>query len=253
VDTGSQILADRAQSLNQQLSYLLVDYIQYTIRILRMGKCCVDKEFQETMDIPSDYENVKNEMPFLYKLVSYTNIVVRYLFNDFDGCTNQIKAYHSLAHKEDMSPVLTSTLTFVEALIQIATARKKRRMYSCRASYCSYILHKYSKGEPYTHRGRYVLIEAELSDLYGYSFDHTYPKYVTAVALAAKSESLLTVAITNEVTAKYIIRNQKKNSALPSQDAMRYFNEALTTYKQWGAMAKVRHLEQEMNEYGYAI
>jgi hypothetical protein len=41
------------------------------------------------------------------------------------------------------------------------------------------------------------------------------------VAFAAKTEPLLTVAITNQVTAKYIIRNQKENSALPpSQDAM---------------------------------
>jgi hypothetical protein len=115
------------------------------------------------------------------------------------------------------------------------------------------MLRKYAKFEPYNHLGRHMLLEAKLSDLYGLLNEDTYLNYVGAIATTVKSESLLPIAITNEVTAKYIVRNHGKQSAQTSQDAKRYFNDAIATYRQWGAIAKVRHLEHELHEYSYKI
>jgi hypothetical protein len=254
LDRGCQILSDRAQTLEQHIPQLPIKCLRQAIQILSKGADCDSgKGFHEEINKHKHYEKLKTEIGFLYKSMLYSNLVIQYLFNDIDQCLQGLKTYNSITQKEELCAAMTSVIAFVEGLSHISQARRSGQLKASRASYCSYILQKLSKHDPTSNLGRYMLLEAELldlcsygSDLYGYMSENTYPKYVAAVAVAAKSDSLLTIAVSNEVAANYIVRNQRKKYSLPTHEALQYFTAAITAYKKWGAVAKVRHLEQEM-------
>jgi hypothetical protein len=252
-DHGCQVLSERAQLLKQEIAHALANELRKTIQTLS-GTC--SENVNSTNDCRTVFESsqydgaTKKQFPFLYKLSLYPIFLIRYLFGDLVGCLNEIKNVQGLSHKYEFSPTMTSIFTFIEGLTLISNARTKGHRICCRAKYCSYVLRRFTQLEPYGHLGRLMLLEAEMSDLFGFSEDYTFPKYVAAISTAINSGSLLTIAITNEVTAKYIVRKHRKE-AVPPQHAVRYFDEAIAVYKQWGATAKVLHLEQEMKEYGY--
>mgnify|MGYP000128169734 CR=1 FL=1 len=88
----------------------------------------------------------------------------------------------------------------------------------------------------------FYLVEAERARVLG-KYGDAREYYDTAIALAHENEYLNEEALANELAGKfYLSRNQK-------QFARHYLQNARYLYQQWGAVAKVKHLETKYPEF----
>ncbi len=89
---------------------------------------------------------------------------------------------------------------------------------------------------------RYYLIQAELTGINGkiYEAGEYYDK---AIETANRNEFLCDEALSNELAAKFYLQNQREPLAVY------YFQRAYRCYRQWGAIAKIKHLEENYPKY----
>ncbi len=89
---------------------------------------------------------------------------------------------------------------------------------------------------------RYLLLEAELYHIEGNHFQagESYDKAITA---AGENQLLCEEALINQLAAKFYLHNNRE------QLAGFYFQKAYRLYYKWGAIAKVKHLEENYPKY----
>lgn len=82
--------------------------------------------------------------------------------------------------------------------------------------------------------------------------DSIVEMYDKAVVASKKAGSLMLCAFAYELCAKYLlIHCTVQNRKVLVQKGKEYLQGAIDTYCQWGAYAKVRSLQSEIEEYGY--
>jgi len=106
---------------------------------------------------------------------------------------------------------------------QIRTARRYSR-----------ILQKWSIHCPPNFLGKHLFLEAELAALSKSNL--AFSKYVAAIGALKEGGFLAQIALANERLA-YYLHNEKRDA----EAAKPYFQEALSYYRKWGAVAKVDH------------
>jgi hypothetical protein len=252
---GYQTLLEQARVLQQSSSILIVEMIQESVRVLGDESYGVDGELMadalECKCAETKCYEMKEKLPILYKMSCVPQIIRRFLFGDYAGAKAKIVEYYVVSSRTEMYPSLSSILILLEGLVYIYFARLKSQRLCYRGRGCSIAVRNFANHEPYGHSGRHMLLEAELADLFGHSEGYTLAKYTSAISVEKDSGSLMTLAIANELTARFLIRRHRKHGVLAPVSARRYICDSMETYKKWGAMAKVRHFQQEMYGYGY--
>jgi hypothetical protein len=129
-------------------------------------------------------------------------------------------------------------------LADVACARNMRSRRAAYAKRCSKLL-RYSAdhGEGLYFLSKHYLLEAELAALAGKT-TLAFTLYLSAVSSSEKARLRIQTALANERMARFLWEQRDVPRARP------FFKESLVWYKDWGAIVKVRHLEQEMCEYG---
>ncbi|MFB2919716.1 ATP-binding protein [Aerosakkonema funiforme] len=103
-------------------------------------------------------------------------------------------------------------------------------------------LETWANHAPMNYLHKFYLVEAERARILG-KYGDAREYYDTAIALARENEYLNEEALANELAAKfYLTRNQ-------THFARHYLQNARYLYQQWGAVAKVQHLETKYPEY----
>jgi hypothetical protein len=131
-------------------------------------------------------------------------------------------------------------IVFFDGLTAIRLARRKRKWQNIK-----YGMKKvkqltiYAAHAPALFLCRLYLLEAEIASILGNHF--AYPKYVSAIALAKDSGSLVVASLGNESAGHYCF-NEKQDY----QAAKKHFQEAIHFYEIWGATAKVTQLTTEV-------
>ena len=100
---------------------------------------------------------------------------------------------------------------------------------------------KWAHHAPMNHLHKWHLVEAERTRVLG-KHDKAIEHYDKAIKLAKKHEYLNEEALANELAAKFYQAWGKEKIAAV------YMQEALYCYSRWGALAKVKHLEQTYPE-----
>jgi hypothetical protein len=85
-----------------------------------------------------------------------------------------------------------------------------------------------------------MLLEAEMMTIRAANSSMVLQKYILAISVAKQVGNLLLTALSNELTAKYLL-----SAGFSKGDASRYMEDATITYNQWGAHAKAIHLKRE--------
>lgn len=98
---------------------------------------------------------------------------------------------------------------------------------------------RWARHAPFNFLGMQCLLEAELASLRG-DADAALSKFLCAIALEKESKVLLRVALSNERLGRHLIRLGQH------AEGRRYLEESLKSYDEYGAMAKVRHLQGEL-------
>ncbi|MBD2181765.1 ATP-binding protein [Aerosakkonema funiforme] len=103
-------------------------------------------------------------------------------------------------------------------------------------------LETWANHAPMNYLHKFYLVEAERARILG-KYGDAREYYDTAIALARENEYLNEEALANELAGKfYLTRNQ-------THFARHYLQNARYLYQQWGAVAKVQHLETKYPEF----
>jgi len=103
------------------------------------------------------------------------------------------------------------------------------------------ILKNWAENCPENYLHKYQLVKAEIAQLEGENWYDVFCLYEEAIHNAQQSEFKAQVAMTNELLAKFLF---KKKPIM----AQGYLLQAYQLYKQWGAIAKLTHIEQNHPE-----
>ncbi len=103
------------------------------------------------------------------------------------------------------------------------------------------LLRKWSHHAPGNVLHGYHLIEAERARFYG-KLESASDHYDKAIAFARKYKYLKELGLANELTGRFYLNLGKRDLALY------YFDRANTSYRRWGAITKVKKLNEEFSE-----
>lgn len=104
-------------------------------------------------------------------------------------------------------------------------------------------LKSWAQSAPINHKHRCSLIEAELARLRKDQLQ-AQNHYENAIDLLAKSGYVNEMALANELAAKYYLKQERKTVAVA------YMKKARYHYERWGAVAKIKHMDQK---YAYLM
>jgi predicted ATPase/serine phosphatase RsbU (regulator of sigma subunit)/tRNA A-37 threonylcarbamoyl transferase component Bud32 len=113
---------------------------------------------------------------------------------------------------------------------------QEKKEYLQQIEWCEQKMKVWAENSPENFLHRYRLIQAEKSRMTGNEIE-AMRLYDQAIQLAKEGEFLQNAALGNELAARFWLENGKENFASI------YMREAHYLYEQWGAMAKVKSLE----------
>ncbi|HMW04326.1 MAG TPA: AAA family ATPase [Leptospiraceae bacterium] len=162
-------------------------------------------------------------------------------YNDAYTQINRAKQYEQYA----TGMFTQAESVFIESLIlcSIASNAKKeeRNGYLEKIRKNQIILKKWSKSCPDNFFHKYLLIEGEICRIKGHYF-RASKYYDEAIEEAHTNEFIHIEALANEICARLYIKINK------SRIMQSYINEAYYLYDRWGAVAKVKLLEEKFPE-----
>ncbi|BAZ00933.1 serine/threonine protein kinase and signal transduction histidine kinase with GAF and PAS/PAC sensor [Tolypothrix tenuis PCC 7101] len=232
--------ANSLKQLGQETGYYYIQINRQLILNL-MGQAedncrLIGESYDEDKMLPIHLEaNAQNICHYLY----FYKIFLGYLFQDYQ----QALKYTRLVEESQDSAVGSIPLAdFYISLIYLAIyadaskSEQKRIQKQVKAKLKN--LKKWAHFAPMTHLQKFSLVQAELHRVLG---EHTQAIdcYDLAIALAKENDYLNEEALANELTAKFYLNWGK------AQVAQGYLINAYHCYLRWGAIAKVKDLEQQ--------
>lgn len=165
--------------------------------------------------------------------------LLSFLFGRFPEAAEYAKNCRELAMRSS-GPLAGGQVLFYCGLVDVANARLQKKFRAPFARQCSNALWRSSvNGGILNFIGKHYILEAELAALSGRTAD-ALRLYVTAISTSKNGKLIFQTALANERTARFIW--EAKDYSL----AKEFFIEALVWYKEYGAGAKVAHLEDEI-------
>jgi hypothetical protein len=208
------------------------------------GNCSRDVEILSTNGLSKEkWKTIFTIRLIPHLLCCFNKALVHYLFGE---STEFVAMLSILCDKGNrhifaFNPIVTSWLLFLEGLHHISMARRRKRKRAGRVNNCLGRLRKIAIQSPHCSLARLTLLEAEMMALREANSSTTLQKYDLAVSIAKRIENPLLVALSNELTAKYLL-----STGCSKRDVFKYMEESLSTYRHWGAHAKASHLQQEL-------
>lgn len=174
-------------------------------------------------------------------------IILSFLFDDHTNTIEYIQAAEE-SWKQVKSPLtfMKSDIYFYISLayIQLCTDKTPKREFN---KYLKKVKSNIREMKKWAHFGpvnflhKYYLMQAELFRITGkFSFAAEY--YEKAIEKAYENEYMNEAAIANELAGKYFITYNPRLAGL-------YLIEARNCYRKWGAVAKIKHLEEKYPIY----
>lgn len=171
-------------------------------------------------------------------------MILHYLFHDYAKAYETAEIGRSVIDAA-LSHILEPIFFFYDSLIRLAflpfqsNGRWKGSLKIVKQN--QKLMKKWSEHAPMNYLHRYHMVQAELAYLDN-DDNKAIKSYDTAIELAQKNEYVREEALAYELAGSYHLR--KKNFRL----AKSYLNEALYSYRSWGAAAKVDHLQHKYPE-----
>jgi hypothetical protein len=167
----------------------------------------------------------------------YHIMMLSFLFGDIDTAASSAK-HLRLVSAFPLGGIDAALISFYDGLVAIRYARKARKRFNVRYGIKKMRqIRDCAKHAPTLFLCRQYLLEAEISAIMGDEF--AYSKYVIAIAQAKDAGNIAIMALANELAGNHF--SSDKND---QETANNFFQEAIYYYGQWGAIAKVNHLNK---------
>jgi len=220
--------------------YILQMHWQYVLNLCKQSEYpyqLIGERFDENIMMP-----IYLEMNFgggIYDLCFY-KMILCYLFQYyFDAIESASKAEKYLYAA--IASFNSHVFYFYDSLSRLAIyskiSKKEKKFFMKRVLINQKKMKNWADHAPMNHLHKWYLVEAEHARVLGH-IAQAIDYYDKAIAGARDNEYINEEALANELAAKFYLEWNKKNIAKD------YMHEARYCYQRWGALAKVRHLEQ---------
>ncbi len=219
--------------------YYLSQNCMYIINIL------LGKELYDQSKVDYFIKSINN------KVILEIALIYAYLFSYFYMTENYDEAYQYIKKIElvEESIIVLPAFIYSQAMKGlILTALYKNMSSSQRFSVRRQLkkIRKFLKiasdQQSYNFSPYYYLISAEIDSL-GNNLEKTIDHYNQAVSFSLTSENWLFAALSNECAAKFLLRMEQPKLAKSYMQEARYY------YTRWGALAKVKLLEDKYPQW----
>ena len=193
--------------------------------------------YQESQMLPMHLEaNDRNGLYYLY----LNQLILCYLFNNFiEAIVNAESA--ELYLDSVISSLAVPQFHFYDSLVRLAlysgVQKLEQDQYLTKVISNQKKMNVWVRYAPMNFKHKYELVEAEKARVLGH-FTEAMELYDRAIALAKENEFIQDEALAHELTAKFYLDWGKEKIAHI------YLIEAHYCYTRWGALAKVKDLEQ---------
>jgi len=234
--------SDSFLQLKQEASLPLNRVYQQAILNLRgysqQPMLLIGEMYDETQQLPLHQKAGARGLLFQ---VYVQKLMLCYWFQDYTAAFN-----HSLLAKEYLDAVIGSTIVplfhFYDSLAKLAIISQAKR--SDQEKILSTIIanqkqmQQWATHAPMNYLHKFYLVEAERARFAGQN-SQAREYYEQAITLAQRYEYLQEEALANELTARFYLAKQQYKLAQV------YLREAHYAYSRWGAVAKVKALENQ--------
>jgi len=180
--------------------------------------------------------------------INIKNVILAYLFEDDANLPYHLE--NGEKNGKNLNVPMTYTISdtlfyFPLAYLRLyerADAQTDKENYLGKAKQTITIMRKWAKFGAANFLHKYYLLSAEFHRVTG-KHKRAAEFYDRAIETAYENEFVNEAALANEQAAKFYL--QKKQGKL----AAIYFMEARDCYRKWGAVAKVKHLEEKYPKY----
>lgn len=220
-------------------------YRQCTLNLLGEAKdpeLLKGESFDEEIDLPQLLQ--KGELLCL-SFYSLCKLQLLYLFHDFSKGIQVVEEYEKY-----LDSGLTSNIMFFyfQALLYsgayATTSKKNKKKFEKKLNRIEKQYKTWSHHNPSNFKSRYLLIRAENQRIKGGEFESILKLYHRSIKAADKNKLIHEQAIGNECTARFLIDRGF------DELSKKYMVEAHYCYTSWGAVTKVKELEEK---YPYLI
>jgi tetratricopeptide (TPR) repeat protein len=188
-----------------------------------------------------DVESWKTSSSVLFVWAQHYEMLLSYLFGRYDEAVKASGHCHKFI-EQTLGTTDVSGVVLFAGLSHLAVERVSPKRGRIRRVH-KYMrkMERWARHAPFNFLGMQFLLEAELASLRG-DADAALSKFLCAIALEKESRALLRVALSHERLGRHLIRLGQHG------EGRRYLEEALKSYDEYGAMAKVRHLHCELSD-----
>lgn len=173
--------------------------------------------------------------------LNFAKLYLAYLFHDFRlavTCGSLAETYLDGVIGSAFVPLFHYYDSLARLAIYPESSREEQQDVVDKVAANQKKMKHWAKYAPMNYRHKHLLVEAERSQVLGHD-SQASEQYDQAIALARDTEYLIDEALANELAGRfYLHRDRKKIAGAYMQDA-RY------CFLQWGATAKVSHLDEE--------
>jgi hypothetical protein len=186
-----------------------------------------------------DIETWKTSNYSLFVWAQHYEMVLSYMFGSYEEAVNA-SAHCRRFIDQSLGTTDVSAVVLFAGLSHLAMERvRPQRGRMRRITKSMRKMARWARHAPYNFLGMQFLLEAELASLRG-DADAALSKFLCAIALEKESRALLRVALSHERLGRHMIRLGQHG------EGRRHLEESLKWYDEYGAMAKVRHLQSEL-------
>lgn len=234
--------AHMTEAKNHTMLSLLKPFRQLAHNLMGLAEnpLVLSGEVMEDVSETEHAEETKNTQQLMCLRVHKQ--ILGYMFGDFKMASQMNKELESANDPPGMDGIFC---LFFRGLTDLATARSARGRLRWKSMKCAKkrikFLKRLSRHSPHNCLAMTFLLQAEYASVSGKNAQ-AYEKYVCAGALANDSGYGMVKALANECAARHLFALGEKTSAAT------YFKKACTCYEEWGAKAKLEHLESEMKK-----
>ncbi|MDX2232820.1 MAG: diguanylate cyclase [Leptolyngbyaceae cyanobacterium bins.349] len=239
---SASIYADTVAKFEKFPPLILIQIYRQAIANLQghtANPCELVGEFYDFQQMLPQHVKTNYRSAIFYALANCLDL--NFLFGNYAIAVEQ--AEQALPHLESVvSLFVTGWFTFYEALARLALAATQsqpvQQKLLSQAIANLKKLQTWAKYSPHNYVHKVALVEAEILQLQG-QFEGAIAAYDRAITWAQAHQFIQEAAIANELAGKCLLAQNRPKLAQV------YLQEARYLYRQWGAIAKVKHLEQQ--------
>ncbi len=233
---------DAIQKIKQKVALNHIEiYWQATLNLLGKSEnpCCLQGEAcDERIRLPLHQQaNDKTAVAYIY----WNKFLLCYLFENYSEAIENI----ALAEKcldvvvgLPLVPLFHFYDSLVRLAVYVASSESQQQEIRDRVQSNQEKMQKWAHHAPMNHLHKFYLVEAERHRVLGETVE-AIEMYDKAIALAKENEYINEEALAHELAAKFYLSWGKEKIART------YMTDAYYAYMRWGALAKVKHLEEK--------